>query len=87
MQDNAAEYKSEEIMKILDSKGVRIHFSTLKEQWQNGAAESTINAMMMIARTLMVESGLGGQFWFRAATAGNDACNVTFKERISTVYG
>ncbi len=30
----------------------------------------------------MVESGLGGRFWFRASTAGKDASNVTFKERI-----
>ena len=37
---------------------------------------------MLIARTVMVESGLGGRFWFRAATAGKDARNVTFKERI-----
>jgi hypothetical protein len=29
----------------------------------------------------MVESGLGGQFWFNAAMA-KDACNVTYKERI-----
>ena len=30
----------------------------------------------------MVESGLGGRFWCRAATAGKDARNVTFRERI-----
>ncbi len=38
---------------------------------------------MMSARTMMAESGPGGRFWFRAATAGKDASNVTFKERIS----
>ncbi len=32
MRDNACEYKSEEIMKFLNLKGVRIHFSTPKEQ-------------------------------------------------------
>ncbi len=37
---------------------------------------------MMNARTVMVESGLGGRFWFRAATAGKDTSNVTFKELI-----
>ncbi len=30
----------------------------------------------------MVESGLRGRFLFRAATAGKDPSNVTFKERI-----
>ena len=78
LRDNAGEYKSEEIMQFLDSKGIRIHF-TPEEQWQNGAAESIINLIMLVARTVIVESGLGGRFWFRAATAGKDARNVTFK--------
>ena len=58
MRDNASEYKSEEMMQFLESKGVRSHFSTPKEQWQNSAAESTINSIMMSARTVMAESGL-----------------------------
>ena len=84
MRDNASEYKSEEMMSFLESKGIRSHFSTPKdsEQWQNGAAESTINSIMMIARTVMAESGLGGRFWFKAAAAEKDARNVIFKERI-----
>jgi hypothetical protein len=41
-----------------------------REQCQNGAAKSTINSIMLIARTVMVESGLDGQFWFKAAAAG-----------------
>ena len=82
MRDNASECKSEEMMKFLASIGIRIHLSTPKEQWQNGAAESTINSIMMIARTVMAKSGLGGRFWFKAAAAGKDARNVTFKEQI-----
>jgi hypothetical protein len=39
---------------------------------------------MLIARTVMVESGLGGRFWFKAATAGIDAHTVKFKVRIGT---
>ena len=42
----------------------------------------TINSIMMSAWTVMAESGLGGRFWFKAATAGKDARNVTYKERI-----
>ena len=42
MWDNASEYKSYEMMQFLESKGIRSHFITPKEQWQNGAAESTI---------------------------------------------
>ncbi len=32
----------------------------------------------------MAESGLGGRFWFKAAAAGTDARNATFKARITT---
>ncbi len=46
----------------------------------------------MIARTVIVESRLGGQFWFKAAEAGKDACNAVYKTRTKTsphqaVYG
>ena len=82
MRDNASEYKSEEMMQFLESNGIRSHFSTPKEQWQNVAAESTINVTMMIARTVMAESGLEGRFWFKAASAGKYDQNVTSKERI-----
>ncbi len=73
MLDNAGEYISEEIMQFLDSKGVQSHSSTPKEQWHNGSAEAMISSNVMSARTVMAESGLGGRFWFRAATAGKDA--------------
>ena len=52
MRDNACEYKSEEIMQFLESKGIRSHFSTPKEKWQNGAAESTINSIMLVRKWL-----------------------------------
>ena len=67
MRDNAGENKSKEIMKCFDSVGVRNHFSTSHEQWQNGLAEEAINSFIRLARTVMAESGLGGRFWFRAA--------------------
>jgi transposase InsO family protein len=49
MRDNASEYKSEEMKQFLESRGIRSHFSTPKEQWQNSEAESTINSLMMSA--------------------------------------
>jgi hypothetical protein len=73
MRDNASENKSEEMMQFLASTGIGSHFSTQKAQWQNCAAESTINSIMIIARTMMAESGLAGRFWFKAASAGKDA--------------
>jgi hypothetical protein len=66
MQDNTSDHKSEEMMHFLQSarlqefpSGIHSHFRTPKEQWQTGAAESTINSIMTAARTVMTESGLG----------------------------
>ena len=42
MCDNACENKSQEIQEFFESVGVQNHFSTPKEQWQNGAAESPL---------------------------------------------
>ncbi len=84
VRKNAGENKFQEVTEFFESKGIWNHSSTPREQWQNGPAESTINSIMSIARTVMVESGLGGRFWFRAATAGIDAHNATFKARIGT---
>ncbi len=82
MRDNAGENRSREIVEFFESKGIRSYFSTLYEQWQNGQGESSINCLMALARSVMVESGLGGQFWISAAIAAKDARNVTYKELI-----
>jgi hypothetical protein len=37
---------------------------------------------MTLAISVMVESGLGGQFWFSAAMIANDARNVKYKEAL-----
>jgi hypothetical protein len=37
---------------------------------------------MKLARSTMVEAGLGGQFWFSAAMAAKVARKFTYKERI-----
>jgi hypothetical protein len=82
MRDNARENKSQEKMEFIQSTGARNHFSTSYEQWQNGLAEAAINSIMRSARTVMAGSGLGGRFWFKAALAGKDARNVTYKQRL-----
>jgi hypothetical protein len=46
--------------------------------------ESAITSIMMISRNIMVESELGGRFWFKSAMTGCEARNVTHKERIGT---
>jgi hypothetical protein len=78
VRDNAGENKSKDNKEFFESVGVRNHFSTAHEQWQNGPAEATINSIMLLARTVMAESGLGGRFWFRAAMAGKDARNAIY---------
>ena len=90
MRDNAGENKSKEILEYFDPVGVRNHFSTSHEQWQNGIAEAAINSIMRLARIVRAESGLGWRFWFKAACAGKDARNVTYKQRLGStpcMYG
>ena len=82
-RDNSGENSSKEIREFLESKGIQNYFSTPYEQWQNGQAESSINSLMKLGRSVMVESCLGGQFWFSAMMAAKVAGNATFKERIN----
>ena len=60
MRANAGENRSQEIIDFFESVGVKNYFSTAHEQWQNGLAKAAINSIMMAARTIMAESGLGG---------------------------
>jgi hypothetical protein len=64
MRNNAEKNKSQEILDFFESAGVKNYFSTSSsyEQWQNELAEAAVNQLMMLSRTMMVESGLGGRF-------------------------
>jgi hypothetical protein len=84
MRDNAGENKSQAVVDFFESMGVKNYYSTSHEQWQNGLPESAINSVMMLSRTIMVESGLGGRFWFKSACVSCQAWNVTYKARIGT---
>jgi hypothetical protein len=84
MRDNAGENKSQEVVDFFESMGVKNYYSTSHEQWQNGLPGSAINSVMMLSRTIMVESGLDGRFWFKSACVGCQARNVTYKARIGT---
>ena len=79
MRDNSGENKSHEIRDFFEARGIQNYYSTAYEQWQNGQPESSINSLMTLARSTIVESGLGGQFWFSAMMAAKDAmqqCNI-----------
>ncbi len=84
MRDNAGENKSQEVFDFFVSIGVENYHSASHEQWQNGLPEAAINSVMMLSRTIMVESGLCGRFWFKSAVTGCEALNVTYKARICT---
>ena len=77
MRDNAGENKSQEVVDFFESMRVKNYYSTSHEQWQNGLPEAAINSVMILSRTIMVESELGGRFWFKSAVAGCEARNVT----------
>ncbi len=88
MCDNAGENRSEEILDFFKSNGIRNHFSTSRDKWQNGPAEVTINSIfkLLTSRILVVmaESGLEGRIWLKTATAGVDARNATFSTQTGT---
>ena len=50
----------------IETIGAKDYFSVAYEQWQNGLAESSIGLLMLLTRSQMAESGMGGRFWFRA---------------------
>jgi hypothetical protein len=70
--------KSKDIKEFFESVRVRNNLSTAHEQWQNwpASAESTINSIMLLTRTVMIQ--IGGRFWsqFRAVMAGKDYLNT-----------
>ena len=55
MRDNAGENRSSEIFEFINSHRIGSHFSEAYEQWQNGSAESSINSILLLARTVIAE--------------------------------
>ncbi len=82
MGDNAGENKSLGIIDYFGFVGVKNYFSTPQEQWYNGLAESAINSIMMVSRTIIADSRLGRRFWYKPAVAGCHARNASNKEHI-----
>ena len=84
MRDNSGENTSQELNDFFTDNGVKNYYSTPYEQWQNGLAESSVNSITLLGRTVMAESGLGGRFWFAAVTHGVNCRNATFNKRVGT---
>jgi hypothetical protein len=53
-------------MAWLDKRQIRSETSYLYEPWQNNHAEHIIQTLKSTARTVMIDSGLSGRFWFYA---------------------
>ena len=90
--DNADENTSKELNDYFTDHGITNYFSTPYEQWQNGLAEASVNSVTMLCRTVMAESGLGGQFWFSATMHWVNCRNATFMElrgttQLEKLYG
>ena len=81
---NAGELKSADLNTYMESVDVKNYFSVAYEQYQNGPAESSINSLVTLNRTQIVESGLMGKFWYRALVNAKDTRNVTHHDRIKT---
>ena len=83
IQDKPGELKSQALKDYIESIGAEDYFSVAYEQWQIVLAESSIGSLMLLTRSQMAESGMGGRFWFRAMVSGKDARNE-YHERIGT---
>ena len=79
VRDNAGENTSKELNDYFTQRGSTNYFSTPYEQWQNGLAEASVNSVTILGRTVMDESGLGGQFWFSATMHAVNRRNATYK--------
>jgi transposase InsO family protein len=84
VRDNSRENTSKEFNDFFTSHGVKKHFSTSYEQWQNGLAESFVGSVSMLGKTAMAESGLVGRLWFCVAQNGVICCNVIFTQSTGT---
>ncbi len=72
MRDNAGENKSKVLSDYFTSKSVENYYATAFESHQDGLAEAGIKSVFTLARSGMAQSGLGGKYWFCAATYGKD---------------
>ena len=86
VRDNAGENTSKELNNYfrVTECGVKNHFSTPCEQWQNGMAQASVSSVTIHGKSVMAESGPGGPFWFCATTHGVKCRNATYKERLGT---
>ena len=57
IRDQAREMKNADLKECIESLSVQNNFLVAYGQYQNGPAESSINSIMLLNRTQMVESG------------------------------
>jgi hypothetical protein len=65
--DRGSVFTSKEMRAFANKNMITLQFSTPDCQWQNGVAERMIRTIVDLARTLLMRSGLGKQYWGYAA--------------------
>jgi Integrase core domain len=75
--DCASEFLGEEYTEYCANSGVKRETSPPHDHARNGVAERRIKELTMIARCLLVESGLGPSLWAEAWEAANIIENIT----------
>ena len=83
-RDNASVNVSAEVMAWLDKRQNRSETSNPYEPWQNGHAERIIQALNSTARTVMIDSGLSGRFWFYALLYASHIHNIQYSAVIDS---
>ena len=72
LRDNIGENTSKELNDLFMENGVKNYFSTLYEQWQNGFAESSIESITILGRTVIAEPGSEANVVF----SGHSCCEL-----------
>ena len=78
-RDNSGENTSKELNDFFTENGVMNYFSTPYELWQNGLAESSINSITILGRTVMAD--LETQCGFQLSLM--NCRNAKFKKRLA----
>jgi hypothetical protein len=67
--DNAKEYLSKESLDTCNSKGVEIDSSNPYKPQQNGRAERMNRTLVEMARSMLIQAGMGKEYWSYAIMA------------------
>ena len=74
--DGGGEYINHEMVEFCRNKGIRLQTTHAHSPFENGVAERYNRTLLDMTRCLLVQSGLGKEFWEEAMTFANTIHNI-----------